>query len=183
MDALENIVQKRVWNHRLNVQIDYNILYSKFKEREEKKEAQEKWQWWITLVMFVLPVLPLCFYVFEWYPLQTSVIALIVELILSGSLLMLSYQVKILNADIEKIETGSDEIAKILDDYHDLYHEFETREIDDVVEIDKDLYEKYELITQISMKGVTVEDCENDRASDDANMQIDNYDGKAVANG
>ena len=37
MDALENIVQKRVWNHRLNVQIDYNILYSKFKGRKERE--------------------------------------------------------------------------------------------------------------------------------------------------
>ena len=156
---------------------------SKFKEGEEKKEAREKWQWRITLVMFVLPVIPLCTYVLEYYPLQTSVISLIAELILSGGLIMLSYEVKILNADIEKIEIGSDEIAKILDDYHDLYHEFETREIDDVVEVDKDLYEKSELITQISMKGITVEDCENDQASDDANMQIDNYDGKAVANG
>ncbi len=183
MDALENIVQKRVWNHRLDVQIDHNILYSKFKEKKEKKEKQEKWQWGITLAMFVLPVLPLCFYVLEIYPLQASVISLLAELILSGGLIMLSYEVKILNADIEKIEIGSDEIAKILGDYHDLYHELETREMDDVAEIDKDLHEKYELISQISMKGITVEDCENDQASDDANLQVDNYDGKAVVNG
>lgn len=176
-------MQKRVWNHRLNVQIDHNILYSKFKEGEEKKEMREKWQWRITLAMFILPVIPLCAHVLERYPLQTSVISLIAELLLAGILIMLSYEIKILNADIEKIETGSDEIAKILDDYHDLYHEFETKNINDVVEIDKDLYEKYELISQISMKGVTVEDCENDQASSDANMQIDNYDGKAVANG
>ena len=58
MDTLENVVRKRIWNHRLNVQIDYNILYSKFKEGEEKKETREKWQWGITLVMFVLPVIP-----------------------------------------------------------------------------------------------------------------------------
>lgn len=183
MNKLENVVRQRVWNHRLNAQIDHNILYSKFKEKEETKEKREKWQWGITLVMFALPTLPLCFYVLEYYPLQASVISLIAELILSGGLIMLSYEVKILNADIGKIEIGSDEIAKILDDYHDLYHELETREMDDVVEVDKDLYEKYELISQISMKGITVEDCENDQASDDANMQVDNYDGKAVVNG
>ena len=85
MDALENIVQKRVWNHRLNVQIDYNILYAKFKEKEEKKENREKWQWAINLVMFGLPVLPLCAFVLEYYPLQSSVIFLcIAELIYVG---------------------------------------------------------------------------------------------------